>query len=201
MMRTVQVLLLSLFLVAGCSLPGKPVQPTRYYVLTDPGPVAASPVTRAGTLLLRETEAPPLYQGTQMVFSPVPGARGEYQFARWSEPVPRRLTWMLRQRLETAGVFATVAPLGGGVQGDWQLNTRLVDFYHDATNPPGVALVVLEAELVRRDSATLLGRRMFVAQVPMTGYDAEGAADALGRGANQVMDELAGWLVQVTETR
>jgi cholesterol transport system auxiliary component len=190
--------LLGLLLLAGCALPGKPTQPVRFHVLTDPGPVAPSAVTREGTLLVREMEAPPLYQDTRLIFSRTPGTRSQYQYARWSEPTPRRLSWMLRQRLETAGVFKGVAPLGGGIQGDYQLNTRLVDFYHDAATPPGVALVVLEAELVRRETATLQGRRLFAAQVPAATFDAEGAADALGRGANQIMDELAGWLVEIT---
>ena len=198
LLQDTRAVFLSLLLLGGCALPGRPTQAVRYYVLTDPGPVAASPTTRPGTLLVRETEAAPLYQDTQLVFSPAPGARGQYQYARWSEPAPRRLSWMLRQRLETAGSFAAVAPLGSGVQGDYQLNTRLVDFFHDAATPSGVALVVLEAELVRRDTAALLGRRLFVAQVPVAAFDAEGAADALGRGANQVMDELTGWLSQVT---
>lgn len=190
--------LLGLLLLGGCALPGEPTQPVRFHVLTDPGPVAPSPATRAGTLLVREMEAPPIYQDTRLIFSRAPGMRGQYQYARWSEPTPRRLSWLLRQRLETAGVFAAVAPLGGGVRGDCHLNTRLVDFYHDAATSPGVALVVLEAELVRRDTAALLGRRLFVAQVPLDGFDAAGAADALGRGANQIMDELAGWLLEVT---
>jgi cholesterol transport system auxiliary component len=139
-------------------------------------------------------EAPPFYQDARLAFSRAPGTRGQYQYAQWSEPVPRRLAWMLRQRLEAAGVFRHVAPLGSGVLGDYQLNTRLIDFYHDASQSPGVALTVLEAELVRRRNGELVDRRIFVAQEPVVSYDAAGAADALGRGANRVMDELAVWL-------
>jgi cholesterol transport system auxiliary component len=185
---------LLLGLLGACSLPGEPQQAVSYYVLTDPGPVALSPVSHAGTLLVRDMEAPPFYQDTRLAFSRTPGTRGQYQYARWSEPAPRKLAWMLRQRLETARTFAAVAPLGNGVQGDYQLNTRLVDFFHDAATAPGVALVVLEAELVRRDTGSLAGRRLFAAQVPVQSYDARGAADALERGANQVMDEVVAWL-------
>ncbi len=192
------ILLLSALLLAGCALPGKPTQAASYYVLTDPGPVVPSPVTHPGTLLVREMEAPPFYQGTRLAFSRTPGTRGQYQYAQWSEPTAQRLTWMLRQRLETAGVFAIVAPMGSGVLGDYQLNTRLTDFYHDAATPPGVALMVLDADLVRRGSGELLGRQAFVAQVPLASYDAAGAADALGRAANRVFDELVVWLGRVS---
>ncbi|MEW5769114.1 MAG: ABC-type transport auxiliary lipoprotein family protein [Pseudomonadota bacterium] len=194
MKRILSLCLLAAVSLAGCGLPGKPKLPVGYYVLTDPGPVSRAAATHPHTLLLREMEAPPFYQDPRLAFSRAAGTRGQYQYAQWSEPLPRRLAWMLRQRLESAGVFAVVAPLGSGVLGDYQLNTRLIDFYHDAASAPGVALVVIEAELVRRASAGLVARRMFVAQVPVVGADAAGAADALGRGANQVMDELAAWL-------
>lgn len=196
MKKALGLMLLALLALGGCSLPGKPRQAVSYYVLTDPGPVVPSPATHAATLLLREMEAPPFYQDTRLAFSRTPGTRGQYQFAQWSEPVPRRLGWMLRQRLETAGVFRQVAPLGSGVVGDFQLNSRLMDFYHDASQMPGVALATLEAELVRRADGTLVDRRIFVAQVPLAGYDAAAAADALGLGANQVMDEMVAWLAQ-----
>lgn len=196
-MKTLRVpTFLVLLALGGCSLPGKPRQAVSYHVLTDPGPVAASGKTHAGTLLLRQMEAPPFYQDTRLAFSRAPGTRGQYQFAQWSESPPSRLHWMLRQRLETARVFAHVAPLGSGVLGDYQLNTRLIDFYHDAAQSPGVALAILEAELVRRASGELVDRRIFVAQEPVAGFDAAGAAEALGRGANRIMDELARWLEQ-----
>lgn len=198
--KLASLLLPALLLLAGCGLPGKPPVAVSYYVLTDPGPVVRGGATHPGILLLREMEAPPFYQDTRLAFSRRAGTRSQYQYARWSEPVARRLGWMLRQRLEAAEAFSVVAPLGSGVQGDFQLNTRLVDFYHDAAQPPGVALMVLEAEVVRRADGGLAGRRVFVAQVPAQTHDAAGAADALGRAANQVMDELTAWLVRVGTT-
>lgn len=193
---TLLLAILGITQLAGCSLPGKPQQAIQHYVLSDPGPVAASATPHPKTLLIRDMEAAPFYQDTPLAFSRTPGTRGQYQYARWSEPPPRRLAWLLRQRLETARTFAVVAPLGSGIQGDYQLNTRLVDFFHDAATAPGTTLVVLEAELVRRGDAALAGRRMFVAQVPAASYDAAGAADALEQGANQVMDELTAWLAE-----
>lgn len=192
-MKPLVILILAAAL-AGCAFPGKPTRAVTFHVLTDPGPVTRSPTTHPGTLVMRDMEAPPFYQDARLAFSHAPGTRGQYQFAHWSEPVARRLNWMLRQRLEAAGVFQHVAPLGSGVHGDYQLNTRLIDFYHDASASPGVALMVLEAELVRRAGGALVDRRMFVAQVPVASSDAAGAAQALGRGANQVMDELTVWL-------
>lgn len=190
-------LLLLAALLAGClRMPG-PGQAVTYYVLSDPGPLVKSPHSHSGTLLLREMDAPALYQVPSPVYSREAGTRAHYQFARWSEPPAKRLTWLMRQRLDAAGVFAVVSPLGGGVRGDYQLNTRLVDFYHDAASPPGVVLLVLEAELLRRSDARLLERRLFVAQQAVSSNDAAGATEAMGRAANRVIDDLTLWLAQV----
>ncbi len=190
-------LLLPAILLAGClRLPG-PGQAVTYHVLTDPGPVVKSPRPHAATLLVREMDAPALYQVPNPVFSREPGTRMHYQLARWSEPPAKRLTWLIRQRLEASGAFAVVSPLGGGVRGDYQLNTRLVDFYHDTASPPGVVLMVLEAEVLRRTDARLLERRIFVAQQPVSSHDVAGATEAMGRAANQVIDELTLWLARV----
>jgi cholesterol transport system auxiliary component len=182
-------------LLTGCLM--RPAErPATYHVLTDPGPVIKSAKTHPGALLVRQMDAPAFYQAPRLVYSREPGTRAHYEYAHWSESPTRRLTWILMQRLESSGVFAVVAPLGGGVSGDYQLNTRLIDFYHEASTPPGVVLLVLEAELVRRGTAELVSRRIFVAQVPVAAFDAEHAADAMGRAANQVVDELTAWMAQ-----
>lgn len=186
--------LLPLFWLAGRgALPG-PSQPVTHYVLTDPGPVAQAAKARPGTLLLREMDASAFYQEPRLAYSRVPGTRANYEFAYWTELPGKRLTWLLRQRIEAAGAFASVAPLSGGIIGEYQLNTRLIDFYHDAASPPGVVLFLVEAELVRRDQGRLLGRKVFVAQQPVVTYNAEGAAEAMNRAANQVIDEIVAWL-------
>lgn len=191
------LLLLAAAWLAGCSaLPG-PARPSTHYVLTDPGPVMAAAATRPGMLLLREMDASAFYQEPRLAYSRMPGTRANYEFAYWTEQPAKRLTWLLRQRLEAAAAFAAVAPLAGGIIGEYQLNTRLIDFYHDAAEPPGMALLLVEAELVRRDRGTLLGRRIFVAQEPVPSYDAEGAAAAMNRAATRVIDEIVVWLGEV----
>jgi cholesterol transport system auxiliary component len=192
--RRIAALAFALATLAGCTLPGKPKESSTYYVLNDPGPIQRLAPSRHGVLLIGEMDASAFYQDARLTFSRGATTRGRYQYAYWSEPPARRLSWLLRQRLEAAGVFETVIPVGAGVVGDYQLNTNLIDFYHDAAAAPGTALLILDAELVRRSTATLVEHRIFVAQVPVQSYDAQGAADALGRAANQVIDEVVTWL-------
>lgn len=193
-----RTLLLSAALaLAGCGLmPWTSRQPVTHYILTDPGPLVFGAYTHRGVLLLREMDVPAFYQVPRLAYSNVAGTRSHYEYARWSEPIGQRLTWLLRQRVEASKVFDNVASLGSGVLGDYQLNTRLVDFFHESATPPGVVLLVLEVELIRRESAELVGHRLFVSQIPVARHDAGAAADAMGVAANQVVDELILWLEQ-----
>lgn len=183
-------------LLGGCAyLPGAS-QPLTYYVLTDPGPIQRLGQTQPGVLLLREMDSSAFYREPRLAYSRVPGTRSQYEFAYWAELPGKRLTWLLRQRLEASSVYGTVAPLAGGVTGEFQLNTHLIDFYHDAVTPPGTVLLLVEAELIRRSRGELIGRRVFVAQVPVADYSAAGAAEAMNQAANQVIDEITLWLAQ-----
>ncbi len=194
--RYATVLCVSLTL-AGCSLiPWTGREPVTHYILTDPGPLVFGAYTHRGVLLLREMDVPAFYQVPRLAYSSEAGTRSHYEYARWSEPIGQRLTWLLRQRVEAAKVFDNVASLGSGVLGDYQLNTRLVDFFHESATPPGVVLLILEVELIRRDSAQLIGHRLFVSQIPVARHNAAAAADAMGVAANQVVDELILWLEQ-----
>ncbi|MBI5331586.1 MAG: membrane integrity-associated transporter subunit PqiC [Betaproteobacteria bacterium] len=197
-MKTLFLILLG-GVLAACSLPGKERAPVTRYVLTDPGPVVRSTKSLPGVLLVREMETSDFYQDTRLAFSREPATRGHYQYAYWTEAPARRLTWLLRQRLESGGGFGVVDSTGSGIAGDYQLNTRLIDFFHDASVPPGTALVVLEAELVKRASGRLAARRVFAAQQAAVSHDARGAAEALGRAANRVMDELVVWLPEAAD--
>jgi len=191
------LLLFMAFALTGCGLmPWTSRQPVTHYILTDPGPLVFGAYTHRGVLLLREMDVPAFYQVPRLAYSNVAGTRSHYEYARWSEPIGQRLTWLLRQRVEASKVFDNVASLGSGVLGDYQLNTRLVDFFHESATPPGVVLLVLEVELIRRESAELVGHRLFVSQIPVARHDAGAAADAMGVAANQVVDELILWLEQ-----
>jgi cholesterol transport system auxiliary component len=183
-----------------------------YYVLNDAGHAAASAPAPADapnsadplgaetrgeshvpTLLVLDTTTGGFYDSDQLVFSRSAGTRGQYQFARWTERPGRRFAELLRARLDQLGRYR-VASAGGVVRGDLMLDTRLVEFYHDATSEPGQVRLELRAELVDLKQRRLLGRRTFEQQVPLTTYDAAGAAQASSQAVSHVLDDLSAWL-------
>lgn len=192
--------LIALAVLAGCSLipAGRP-KPVSHHLLSVPAATAPAGVPRPGApvLLVRETETPGAFQNVRLVYSRSPGTLNYYQYARWAETPPRALNAVLRQRLNAAGLYVAVVPLGAGVSADYQLNTRLLGFQHDAVSAPGLARVSLEAELVDRRDARLVARQTFQAEAPSASYDAQGAAVALGQASGKLLDEVTAWLGRV----
>lgn len=166
-----------------------------YYVLNDAEPAAAPAPAPADALTLRvlDTTTGGFYDSDQLVFSRSAGTRGQYQFARWTERPGRRFAELLRARLDRLGRYR-VAPAGGVVRSDLLLDTRLVEFYHDATREPGQVRLELRAELVDLRQRRLLGRHTFEQVVPLTTYDAAGAAQASNLAVSRVLDDVSAWL-------
>lgn len=200
MKKSLSLALLALGL-AGCvnvgnraNVPG-PV----YYVLHDERaatPATATPAaTEAATqtLLVPDTTASSFYDTDQLVFSRGVGTRGQYQFARWTERPGKRFADLLRSRLVEQGNWQVTAATGY-VRSDRVLDTELVEFYHDAASSPGEVRLVLRAELIDLKQRALLGRQVFEQRVPVTSYDAAGAAQASSIAVGRVLDALVAWL-------
>jgi cholesterol transport system auxiliary component len=196
-MRSGFFLLVLASLLGGCVNFGEPPNTPAmvYYVLNDPAPaVAARPMPPdVPTLLVLDTTTGSFYDTDQLVFSNSAGTRGQYQFARWTERPGKRFADLMRTRLERQGVWH-VSAAGGYVRGDVLLDTELVEFYHDASSKPGTLHLELRAELVDMKQRKLLGRRVFEQQVPLSSFDAAGAAQASSQAVSRVLDELGAWL-------
>lgn len=196
-MKSALVLAALSLLLTGCVNFGEKtkIPAVVYYVLNDPVPATDPAPLRADaqTLLVLDTTTGSFYDTDQLVFSSSAGTRGQYQFARWTERPGKRFADLMRTRLDRQGAW-NVSAAGGYVRGDMLLDTELVEFYHDAASEPGQMRLVLRAELVDLTQRALLGRRVFEQQVPLTTYDAAGAAQAANLAVSRALDELSAWL-------
>ncbi len=187
--------------IAGCSLPGSRKQAISYFVLETPAAASQSvaPPAHAArpVLLLRDAEPGGFAESLHLTYSRTPGTQAHYQYAYWNEAPRKRLQVLLRQRLLASDLYAGVVPLGAGVVGDYQLNFRLIDFFHDATQTPGLARIKLDVELVERSSARLVAQQVFVGQAQLDSQTAAAAAAGLGLASGQVFDALVAWLARV----
>lgn len=183
-------------ILSGCfSLTGKNEPPVVYYVLEDRAltPPVVPPADPRGLLVL-DTTATAFYDTENLVYSRTPGTRGQYQYARWTERPGKRFSDLLRARLEAQSGFASVTVAGGQVRGDLLLDTELAEFYHEAETSPGSVRVLLRAELIDLKTRKLLSRKWFERRVPVTSYDAAGAAQSFNQASSGILDDLLAWL-------
>jgi len=166
-----------------------------HYVLDDTAAVAQTVPVRADapTLLVLDTTTAGFYDTDQLVFSRSAETRGQYQLARWTERPGKRFANLMRTRLDRQSVWR-VSAAGGYVRGDVLLDTELVEFYHDASRNPGQVRLELRAELIDLKKRSVLGRRIFVQNIPVESYDAAGAAKASNVAVSRTLDELSAWL-------
>lgn len=188
------VMVLSL-LLSGCLGLGKETPAVVNYVLED----LAVPAQKAlpadpRSLLVLDTTASGFYDNENLVYSRAPGTRGQYQYARWTERPGKRFSDLLQKRLAAQSGFASVAVAGGQVRGDLVLDTELSEFYHEADTSPGSVRVQLRAELTDLKTRKLIGRQWFERRVPITSYDAAGAAKGFNQATTGVLDDLVAWL-------
>lgn len=198
--RTGLALLAATTALAGCLNLGDASKAPAvvYYVLSDAAPAAVAPLSPATvpTLRVLDTSTGNFYDTDQLVFSRSPDTRGLYQFARWTERPGKRFAELMRARLDHQGAW-NVSASGGYVRDDLLLDTKLVEFYHDAVSNPGQVRLVLRADLIDSRQRKLLGHRVFEQQVPLTSYDAAGAAQASSLAVSRVLDDLTLWLASL----
>ena len=179
--------------LAGCVSPGTR-QPQRFYVLEDVGKTYEAKSARASVLLVAPTTAAGFYDTQNIAYSRAPGTRAYYHYHSWTELPARRIGELLAARLERSGGFRMVASLTSPVRGELVLSTHIADLFHDAASQPGVARVVLSAELADPLKRVIVARKTFNASAPAASFDAPGAVQGFNQALAALLDEVSAWV-------
>ncbi|MEZ5596133.1 MAG: ABC-type transport auxiliary lipoprotein family protein [Pseudomonadales bacterium] len=191
------IVLLAAALLAGCvsvDVGGGSTRQVRF-VLEDARPdMTRRDTPAAQSLVLQGFPGNPLASSLSMAYATAPGQREVYQLSTWVQRPTQALLGLLRQRLERRGALATVSILGEGVGGDLLLGIAVEDIYHDAAEKPGVARLTVRADLINRQSRTLLARRTFAATARLAAANPAAFTRAMGEATATLFDELVPWL-------
>lgn len=182
--------------LAGCVNIDLEAPPKGYYLLRDDGQAACQAKPADVGLLIDVLSPVSFYNAPNLAFGRNAEGRGYYQYAQWVERPANRVGLLLRDRLRAACLYRQVALSGEGVSGERQLTIKLIDFYHDTATPPGEARIVLDVQLIRRDTARLVAHKTFTASAPATSFDAAGAAAGFNRALPKMLDEIGAWLAR-----
>ena len=149
-------------------------------------------------LIVTDTVSPSYLAGQKLLFRE--GAREllAYQYSAWAEAPPRQITRALERRLASRNKFKAVVRPSTGVRADIQLNTALLDFFHDAQKRPGVGVMSVEAELVSLNNGAVIAKQTFVKRVPVEEFEAAGAVVALDAATTAIISEITTWVEQAS---
>lgn len=136
-----------------------------------------------------------------LVFAHQENTRATYQYAQWSEKPSRRLDELVFAHLEQSGLYQTLVPARANVRTQHLLVSELLEFYHDATQSPGLVNVKMRFSLYDQSTATLLSRKTLHTQSKLQQFDAPSAAVAFNQATAKLLAELSFWLEQVSLKR
>jgi ABC-type uncharacterized transport system auxiliary subunit len=86
--------------------------------------------------------------------------------------------------------------LSSDIAGDWLLDIRVDEFYHDVSVIPGQARLIVQAELLDRRTQKIKASRVFYLQADAKTNDATGAVAALQTATTTWLDQMSVWLEQ-----
>jgi ABC-type uncharacterized transport system auxiliary subunit len=165
----------------------------QYYVIADSGNTPEI-APREDQLLVREAVGNAFIDSYRIIFGADAASRGFYQFAQWVEPPPKRITFLLLERLDRSGVFKSVSRVGSSVLGNRQVNIEVLEFFHDISSRPGEVVVHFRVELVDANSRALLAKEDFKQSIKLKKFNARGAVDAFSEAVNLMLDDIVVWL-------
>lgn len=190
-----------LLLCGGCSLFALEAEERRYYVLPVEveGGTEKLPPEDALRLLVKEPRGEGFIGTQRIIFKRDAVEQGYYQSASWVEPPTKKLGQLFVEVLARRGLFRSVTRSASGSLGDLQLNTEVLDFYHDSAQEPGEVVVRVGAELINLRTRGVIAQREFSMKAPVEEFSARGAVEAFGTATTKLLLDLTNWVSALVE--
>lgn len=194
MKKTILIFFLS-SLICGCLLPLGNKQPTKtIYVLGDQIKFSESSLKKIPIRIwITKTESSSLIDSRKILFSRETSSRGEYQLASWAEPPPTRFTELLEQAFTNSQAFKAVFVGSNLAQADVALDTKILEFYHDAAITPPLVRVQVSAILLTLQSRNVIAKNTFEKNLVIEENNVQGAVAGFDRAIEEIINEILIW--------
>ena len=146
------------------------------------------------SLLVNKPTASAYLDNDRIAVRPSGGDITVYKASAWTDTAPDLVQSALLRRFEDSGKILSVARPGGGVRGDFVLQTDLRSFesvYVSEGRPE--ARVEIYAKLVKTADGSVVAARSFRQVEAASSEDVGAVATAFGAALGRASDELAGW--------
>jgi cholesterol transport system auxiliary component len=146
------------------------------------------------SLLVNKPTASAYLDNDRIAVRPSGGDITVYKASAWTDTAPDLVQSALLRRVEDSGKILSVARPGGGVRGDYVLQTDLRNFesvYVSEGRPE--ARVEIYAKLVKTADGSVVAARSFRQVEAASSEDIGAVAVAFGAALGRASDEIAGW--------
>lgn len=195
------VILLMAASLAGCALTDIASGPApQLYTLTSPAVPSAGemPVRSKIGILVDELGANAGLDTARVAYQPVPNELKYIAGARWVDLAPLMVQSLLVESLENAGRFASVAPRGAEINGDYMIKGDMRQFAVVKINDKTHVEVDLYLRLVSRENRQVVAARDFAHVVPVDGSGMTPIVAAFDTALGQVLADVTQWAVDST---
>ncbi len=187
------ILLISLFLLSGCSFKEAPVMNVYSLVVPSVSPVSYGKY-RNKILKVSYPVALGEKMNDNMYYSYSLSDRGTYLNSRWSNAAGRMLQGSIIQILSQARLFKVVVPFASDVEENLRLESTVFDFSHHVRGEASYAIVSIQFTLMDAETGKLVKARRFSYREPTVTIDAKGYVEATNRIMLKLSRDLLEWL-------
>lgn len=159
--------------------------------------VNAHPVNKV--MVVNATTAPEALNGSRILFARDVNRRGHYQYAAWLEPPAQSFYRLLLHQLRETPLFRDVLAYNSLLDGDYLLNSSILEMYHDVTSPLGLVRIRVDFEFIDLNAGKVVDRLEVVKAVSASTNDADGAVLAFNKAISEVLLDLKAWLAGVVK--
>lgn len=183
-------------ILAGCSILGKPKDPTTVYA-PDPR-VQADPSwpTVPWQLAVTTPTAARIYDSARIAVRPSPAELEVYKGANWAKRPGDMLEDAVLRALEDSGRMPAVARQGSGIAGDYKLVMDLRRFEADyAGQAVPAATIEVSAKLLHAQDQQVVLSRTFLQAQPAASTAIPDVVAAFDRALGAVSHDISGWVL------
>jgi cholesterol transport system auxiliary component len=191
--------LASLFQIApGCTIfPEPPNQPVKSYLLTfDAAPSQAWPscASSGGTLVVSLPREHNGGNSNGIAYLLRPHELRYYSYNQWADSPARLLLPLLVQAMEQTHCWGTVAQAAAALQGDYRLDTTILQWQQEFFPNPSRVRIAFRVQLLDLGRRDVTVARRFEAVEEAPSSDAYGAVLASNRAVNRLLGDIAEWI-------
>lgn len=188
------VLLLSAFILLGCSTITTPPI-TRYTLLVQDRSTTHSSPQTSYTLKISSTKAPYSLSSKSFLYLKDPQEVGAYLYSQWNDAPSALIDHYIATSLDESQLFTTVLPKSSSLQSDLLLESSLSSFYHriheDKTSDGYIDITYV---LIDQKTKKMVANKRFVIMAPAPSLDAQGGVTALNRATHELSNQSIAWL-------